>query len=294
MVNPGPSPAGAEPPPVADLRDIGRRAGPELFAYDARDAALYALSVGAGPEELPLFYEGCAGGMKVLPTFCLVGMHSLSPHFDDLFHDYHRVEAGEHLRVYRPLTVPDRLHVSAEIANIWDKGSLAIMRTRVEGRADDGDLVFELFTSSAMLGSGGFGGDPGPRMAKRAVPARPPDVCWSAAIPGTQAILYQLNGVTDPIHVDPEFARSRGFERPILHGPATLGYAALALVREFCDGNPDRLTEIDVRFSAPVVPGDTLTVEAWRTGAGEVLFSAATEEATVLSQGRALIDDDSA
>ena len=142
-----------------------------------------------------------------------------------------------------------------------------------------------------MLGSGGFGGDPGPPSpVKRPAPDRPPDLRWSATIPETQAILYQLNGVADPLHLEEEFARSRGFERPILQGPATLGYAALALVREFCDGNPERLTEIEVRFSAPVVPGDTLTVDAWRVGGGEVLFSAFTGELPVLTQGRAVID----
>ena len=278
-------------PPKANLADIGRQAGPQVFAYDQRDVGLYALSVGAGARDLGLFALDRNGGMRVLPTFCLVAMHSLSPHFTDLVRNYHRVEAGESLRVHRPLPASGQLHVSAEVTDIWDKGSLAIMQTRVEGRADDGDLVFELIASSALLGSGGFGGDPGPASApKRRPPDRPPDLRWSAPIPETQAILYQLNGVDDPIHVEEEFARSRGFERPVLQGPATLGYAAVALVREFCDGNPERLTEIEARFSAPVVPGDTLTVEAWRVDSGEVLFSASTGEATVLTQGRASID----
>ncbi len=278
-------------PPKANLADIGRRAGPEVFAYDQRDVGLYALSVGAGVEDLGLFAGGGDGGMRVLPTFCLVAMHSLSPHFEDLVRDYHRVEAGEHLRMERPLPSEGRLHVSAEVTDIWDKGSLAIMRTRVEGRSDGGDQIFELTASSAMLGSGGFGGDPGPpSAAKRRAPDRPPDLRRSTTIPETQAILYQLNGVTDPIHLEEEFARSRGFERPILQGPATLGYAAVALVREFCGGNPERLTEIEVRFSAPVVPGDGLTVDAWQVGGGEVLFSASTGELPVLTQGRAVID----
>ena len=283
-------------PPATNLCEtIGRRAGPEVFEYGGREVSLYALSVGAGPEDLSLLYERCEGGMKVLPTFSLVAMHSLGAHFTDLVRDYHRVEAGEHLRMHRPLPVPGPLQVSAEIVDIWDKGALAIMRTRVEGRDEDGRMVFDLLSSSALLGSGGFGGDPGPASApNRQAPDRPPDLRWTATIPETQAILYQLNGVADPIHVEEGFARSRGFERPILQGPATLGYAAVALVREFCDGNPERLTEIEVRFSAPVVPGDTLTVDAWRVDAGEVLFSASTGEATVLTQGRALIDGSSA
>lgn len=278
-------------PPKANLADIGRRSGPRVFAYDQRDVGLYALSVGAGAGDLARFADDRNRGLRVLPTFCLVAMNSLSSHFEDLVRNYHRVEAGESLRMHRPLAASGRLHVSAEVIDIWDKGSLAIMRTRIEGRADDEDLVFELIASSALLGSGGFEGDPGPASApKRRAPDRAPDLRWSVAIPETQALLYQLNGVADPIHVEEEFARSRGFERPVLQGPATLGYAAVALVREFCGGNPERLTEIEVRFSAPVVPGDTLTVEAWRVDAGEVLFSASTGELPVLTQGRALID----
>ena len=278
-----------------DLGNIGRRVGPVLFEYDSRDVALYSLSVGAGPLDLPLVYDGVEGGLRVLPTFCFAAMHSLSPHFTDLVSDYRKVEAGEHLRLERPLTVPGRLQVSAEILDIFDKGSMALMKTRIEGRDDEGESVFELLTTSALLGSGGFGGDPGPQSLPRPLPDRQPDVTMTAQIPDTQALLYQLNGVDDPIHVDPDFARSRGFERPILHGPATFGYTCLALVRELCAGEPSRLTEIEARFSAPVLPGDTLTIDAWHdAGCGEILFAAATQNAPALTRGRAVIDVPSA
>ena len=64
-------------PPKANLADIGRRAGPQVFAYDQRDVGLYALSVGAGARDLGLFGRGSewrdARSADLLP-----GRHALS------------------------------------------------------------------------------------------------------------------------------------------------------------------------------------------------------------------------
>ncbi len=274
---------------------IGRRVGPVAFDYDARAVVLYALSVGARPEHLPLLNKGVEGGLRILPTFCFTAMHSLSPYFTDLVREYRKVEASERLRVHRRLSVPGQLQVSAEITDVFDKGSLALLRCRVTGHDEDGGEAFELVSTSALLGAGDFGGDRGPVLETPPLPESPADVTAQVRVPENQAHLYQLNGVDDPIHVDPEFARTRGFERPILHGPATFGYAALTLVDELCEHRPERLREIEARFSAPVFPGDTLTIEIWRGPAGEhgteAFFRVATERGAVLTHGLARIDD---
>ena len=55
-----------------DLSVVGRKNDPVIFEYDWKDVVLYALGVGAGADELPFVYEGAAGGLKVLPSFCVV------------------------------------------------------------------------------------------------------------------------------------------------------------------------------------------------------------------------------
>ena len=50
-----------------------------------------------------------------------------------------------------------------------------------------------------------------------------------------QAQLYRLSGDYNALHVDEAFARRVGFPRPVLHGLATLGFAARAVIRALGD-----------------------------------------------------------
>ena len=55
------------------------------------------------------------------------------------------------------------------------------------------------------------------------------------------------------------------------------------------DGDPARLQAMSARFSAPVLPGDTLRTSLWHEG-DDVLFTTYTGAGTaVLTQGRAVI-----
>ena len=80
------------------------------------------------------------------------------------------------------------------------------------------------------------------------------------------ALLYRLNGDENPLHADPQRAKAAGFERPILHGAASFGIAARAILRECADYFPERLKSIEARFSRPVFPGDTIRTEMWPQG----------------------------
>ncbi|MGY3610544.1 MULTISPECIES: MaoC/PaaZ C-terminal domain-containing protein [unclassified Bradyrhizobium] len=76
---------------------------------------------------------------------------------------------------------------------------------------------------------------------------------------------------------------------PILHGLCTFGVVCRALVDMVCDGEPTRLTKMQVRFSSPVYPGETIVTEAWNDGVGEVSFRAKVAERNivVINNGRA-------
>ena len=104
------------------------------------------------------------------------------------------------------------------------------------------------------------------------------------------ALLYRLSGDFNPVHADPAVARAAGFERPILHGLCSFGVSGVALLKTLCGWNPARLKQIGCRFSAPVVPGETLRIEMWQRGE-QVLFRTRVLERdrVVLSHGSAVV-----
>ena len=114
-------------------------------------------------------------------------------------------------------------------------------------------------TSTFARRHGGFGGKVTETPVPHAVPDAPPDIAWDLPTAPNQALLYRLSGDENPLHADPERAKVAGFERPILHGAASFGIAAHAVLRMCADYRPERLASIEARFSKPVLPGDTLT-----------------------------------
>ncbi len=94
---------------------------------------------------------------------------------------------------------------------------------------------------------------------------RPDHVCDLTTLP-RQALFYRLSGDYNPLHADPKVACAAGFDRPILHGLGACGLAGRANLRTLCDYDAARLTGLDVRFSAPVYPGETVRFEIWQEG----------------------------
>ena len=81
-----------------------------------------------------------------------------------------------------------------------------------------------------------------------------------------QAAIYRLSGDRNPLHIDPDFAKMAGYDRPILHGLCTFGHVGRAVLASYCDNDPDRFVGMSVRFSGVVYPGDTITTEMWDAG----------------------------
>lgn len=276
--------------PKIDLGLIGRRTEPRLFHYSWKDAALYALAVGAGAAELAHVYEGAPGGLKVLPGFCVVpALHA----WPDLGADFEwplALHGEQRTRWHRELPPEGPIVQQGEIVDIADKGKGALIRVRIAARLPTGPPLFDAEWSLFYLGAGGFGGPPGPKTESIAPPeGAAPDFRAVWEIPENQAALYRLCGDLNPLHIDPAAAARAGFERPILHGLCTYGFAVRAIVREALHGRVAGLKEFNARFAAPVYPGETLTVEGWRVAAGWVI-EGRTPSAVVLKNGFARVD----
>jgi acyl dehydratase len=135
-----------------------------------------------------------------------------------------------------------------------------------------------------IRGEGGWGGERGPSGGAHVAPDRAPDHRVTYETRPDQALLYRLSGDRNPLHSDPSFAQMAGFDRPILHGLCTYGFTGRALLTELCGGDPARFGSMEGRFSSPVFPGESLTVEMWDTE-GSTTFR------TLGEDGRVVIDN---
>lgn len=68
----------------------------------------------------------------------------------------------------------------------------------------------------------------------------------------------------NPIHQSPAFARLAGLPGPIVHGMYTAARLHAFAVREVAAGQPDRILDQRVEFTAPALPGEPLTLTATR------------------------------
>jgi acyl dehydratase len=269
----------------ADLSVIGKKTEPVVYDYTWKDVALYALGVGATAQELPYVYERTAGGLKALPSFCVVPAMRAFPRVGedvDLSNFLH----GEHtIHLYKPMASEGRVIVVGEVVHIYDKVKAAVYHIRVSGRTEEGVHLFDCNWVNFYVGAGGFGGDPGPKATPLNPPAGvKPDYVASQKVAENQAALYRLNGDLNPLHLDPGFAKGGGFDQPILHGLCTYGFAVRALVNEVLGGDVERFRSFKARFSSVVYPGDTLTTKAWKSE-GRYLVTVETVRGVVLSNG---------
>lgn len=271
---------------------VGFTSEPQEASWSSKDCLLYALGVGAGvadPTGFELEYttENTTGvTQRVLPTFPVV-VPGGSGTFAEIgsFNRAMLVHGEQAVVLHGPLPVAGTVSSVTAITGIYDKGSGAVVATETTATdTSNGRPLWTTRSSAFIRGEGGWGGDRGPT-GKVEAPGRDADHTVTYATRPDQALLYRLSGDRNPLHSDPKFAASGGFERPILHGLCTYGFTGRALLHTLCGSDPDRFGSMSVRFSKPVLPGDELTVSMWELGEGRAFFRTATPAGVVIDGG---------
>ena len=259
--------------------------------YTERDLALYALGIGAADDplddaELQYVYEMHGDGFKPFPTYAVIPALSLVMEMakegiqpPGMNYGLDRILHGEqYTEVVRPLPPNAKLTHKAKVADIWDKGKHALVVTEVDSFDEDGDLLAKNRITTLVRGAGGWGGDRGPTEETNVPPDRAPDEVVEQKIDENQALLYRLSGDWNPLHADPGMAQAFGFEKPILHGLCTYGFAARHVVNAFAGGDPRKFKSIEVRFADSVFPGETLVTQMWKESDNRVVFQCKVKE----------------
>lgn len=258
--------------------------------YTKRDTILYALGLGLGadplnPAHLRATYEG-ADGFCAQPAMVNVlgypGFWAMEP---DTGLTWQKILHGEQsFTLNAPLPVEGTLIGQTRITGIVDKGAdkgALIYSERTLTDKASGKLIATVAGTSFARGDGGFGGPDGPVKAVHKLPDSAPDLVFDHKTQPASALIYRLSGDNNPLHADPAVAQGVGFERPILHGLCTLGAASWSITAALADGDSSALKHLQLRFSSPVYPGETIRTEMWRKG-DEVSFRARVVERDIV------------
>ena len=262
---------------------IGKKTERIPFTYDQDAVILYALGIGAGVDELDFIYEK---NLKVFPTYAVI---PLVPCVINLMADLGinlpaMLHGEQKIVVHGAIPPSGTLYTSGIWDSVYDKGDKgAVLNIRLTTYDQSDQLLFENKVVLIDRSAGNFGGERGPKTERFDPPdGKSPDFRVEYPTSPDQAALYRLSGDKNPLHIDPEFAKQGGLERPILHGLCTYGHAGRAILHSVCGSDPNRFKSFAARFMDIVFPGDTLITKGWKLENGRYIIQVKTTEAKIV------------
>jgi acyl dehydratase len=251
---------------------IGKPLGPFTKPYSWKDVVLYALGVGAGFEDIDYCYEK---NLKVIPSFSIAAIFDFFVHVGcesnvNLFGILHGEQS---LIFHNPIPTEGTLTTEGKITHYYDKGKKkgALVVAESDTWHSDGNKLFTSIIKIFARLDGGFGGEDAPKTSVD-YPDRLPDFAVRALPSENQPLIYRLSGDLFQLHVDSEFAKMAGFDKPIMHGLCTHGFACRALIQSLIPGKPENMQRFDCRFSKPLYPGVPIETLIWKTGNGKAVW----------------------
>lgn len=168
---------------------------------------------------------------------------------------------GEEDHVLRaPIRPGDTLQVETSLESIEAKESGETFTAYTSLTNQEGTLAAEVRSLMFIRGTG-------KRSRTNTEDEAPKDFVFQTIqkIDDDQTYRYaDASGDRNPIHIDPEFAKNMaGLPGIIVHGMCTMAFASKAVLDEVCGSDPARLKRLKVRFSRPVLPGQTITTQGW-------------------------------
>ena len=275
------------------LKSLGQN-----YAYTDRDVMLYAYGIGMGADpmdekELAFVNEAyyTARPVKVVPTFASVAAWGAGPGEMNL-NRLLVVDGERDITFHRPMPVAAKITADSSVLGVFDKGKDKglVVRHKTVLKDESGAELATLVASRFARGDGGIGGPSEGQPEAHAMPSRAPDKTIEITTRPDQALVYRLCGDRNPLHSDPEFAKRGGFPKPILHGMCTYGITCRGVLQTYADYDPSAFKQHAVRFSSPVYPGETVSMDMWKDG-NVVSFEAKVKErgVTVIKSGRTVL-----
>jgi acyl dehydratase len=139
----------------------------------------------------------------------------------------------------------------------------------LQTRNDDGVLVNEHFTTlyfaGVECGALETGSDAPEHRLPPEISAAEPIARVITPTDVDQPIRYsRASGDTGAYHLDLQAALDAGLPGIIMHGMCTFAMVGSAVLADVAESDITRLRRLAVRFSHPVIPGETLETRIWR------------------------------
>lgn len=256
-------------PPVAseglNRATLGKRYAGKPHVVDAESIRLFAEATN---DPNPRYVDVARAGGVVAPPMYGVRLAKEAfflPFLDPEVHcDILMLLHGEQeMRFFDLIHPGDRVTTQSEIAEIIDKDSGQVMIVKI-ACSRDGQAVTELSATVFIRARRPSEKKDRPKDKPAAAPEAA--VVYTLedriAVRPDQSRLYARASLDDnPIHLDDHIARAAGLKGAVLQGLCTMAFCQRAIVNLACDGDPRGLQRLKVRFTKPVYPGDTITVQ---------------------------------
>ncbi|MCU1281360.1 MAG: Acyl dehydratase [bacterium] len=162
------------------------------------------------------------------------------------------MNGGCKLTINGPLRADEALEVSGRLDAVDDNGQRAILDQKIVTgtKSNPEAVVAHLYVFIPLKKEDRKNGK---AKDKARVPVDARELAFFKLGPKAGLDFAKLTGDFNPVHWVPRWARAFGFKNVILHGFGTLARAIEALNRGLFAGDVTALSEIDVRFTRPLV-----------------------------------------
>jgi acyl dehydratase len=183
----------------------------------------------------------------------------------DLQADLLRLVHGEQdMEFTNPIRPGDVISASAKIISIETKANGETMTIELNASNQTGHHVNKTLFSAFIRGGRNRDAARAESSAAVEAPRGEPNFTVAQKIDDDQTYRYaEASGDRNPIHTDAGIARMAGLPGIIVHGLCTMAFTSKVAIDKLCSGDPTRLKRLRVRFSRPVLPGQTITTKIW-------------------------------
>lgn len=274
------------PPTTIDLEATKQLSWSTTTTYTVSNIITYNLALGCSGSTLPLVYEGHPN-FHALPTFgavhgiAVMGLvHRAMEDFLPNFQGHNHVHGEHFLALKKAYPIPRgtesvTLKTTARVVDIVDRKSGVLVCVDIVTKDErTGDVVCENEWSGFVMRVPTEGANKqqvqrGVRTMQITIPSRAPEkVVYHQTMPEQAALYRAASNDLNPLHIDPETAKTAGFPAPILTGTCTLGMGVRQVVEEWAGGDVGRFKSVKCRLSKPVFAAlrEKIRTEMWGEG----------------------------